>query len=229
MQVEEFKAKLQAVEKQGFVVSKRRGNTGIGYTLETLLGIGENNITLPDLGEIELKSKRKNVSTFVTMFTFNSGAWKISQAETIARYGYDDKKSRRALKCFVSVSPNAQGLFLKAEAESLKLFHTDGTLIAEWLADALAEYFSRKLPSMILVLADTRLNSDGKEEFYYNEAYLLSEPSADGLLSLIEKRLLMVDLRMHLNPNGSVRNRGTAFRMDEKNLTQCFTQKEKLL
>ena len=61
MKLQEFKAKLKDIEKRGFITSKRKSNTGIGYTLETLLGIKENNIKLPDLGKIELKSKRKNV------------------------------------------------------------------------------------------------------------------------------------------------------------------------
>jgi hypothetical protein len=62
MEKNTLRNKLQKVKKMGYVVSMRKGNTGIGYTLETLLGIAENNIKLPDLGTIELKSKRKNAS-----------------------------------------------------------------------------------------------------------------------------------------------------------------------
>ncbi|MDR1216690.1 MAG: MvaI/BcnI family restriction endonuclease [Treponema sp.] len=39
----EFKEKFQAIKNMGYVPSLRRGPTGIGYTLETLLGIAENN------------------------------------------------------------------------------------------------------------------------------------------------------------------------------------------
>ena len=42
----------------GFVKTLRKGPTGIGYTLETLLEIDENNISSPDFGEIELKAQR---------------------------------------------------------------------------------------------------------------------------------------------------------------------------
>lgn len=92
MILKEFRNRLTAIEKLGYVKSKRRSNTGIGYTLETLLGIKENNIKLPDLGKIELKAKRKNVPTLVTMFTFNSGVWKIHQKDVIKKYGYKDKR-----------------------------------------------------------------------------------------------------------------------------------------
>ena len=206
----------------------RRGNTGIGYTLETLLGIAENNIKLPDFGIIELKSKRKNVSTPVTMFTFNSGAWKLSQKETIQKYGYKDKQNRQALKCFVTTSVNAQGLFVKVENDSLILSHTDKTVIAEWKGIDLASYFKAKLPALALVLADTT-TIDGREAFHYDEAYLLSNPTEDTLLESIEKGVILVDLRMHLNSNGGVRNRGTAFRIKEANLVNCFAVRIKLL
>ena len=46
----------------GYVVSLRNGNTGIGYTLETLLGLEENNLKTPDFGDIELKSQRNGVN-----------------------------------------------------------------------------------------------------------------------------------------------------------------------
>ena len=157
MTLKEFKSKLTTIEKLGYVQSKRKSNTGIGYTLETLLGIKENNIKLPDLGKFELKSKRKNVQTFVTMFTFNSGVWKIHQKDVIKTYGYKDKQKRKALKCFVRIKPNPQGLYLKVTSKALQLYHHDKNLIAEWSATTLLEYFARKLPQLILVLANTRI------------------------------------------------------------------------
>ena len=68
-------SRLSAIKQRGYVVSLRRGNTGIGYTLETLLGLDENNLRTPDLGDIELKSQRNGVSNRVTMFTFNRGVF----------------------------------------------------------------------------------------------------------------------------------------------------------
>jgi hypothetical protein len=129
----------------------------------------------------------------------------------------------------VRVKTNAQGLYLKVAKTSLQMYHKDKTLIAEWSATTLLQYFSQKLPSLILVLADTRRNAEGKEEFHYTDAYLLKKPSKTGLLKLIQKNFVVVDLRMHLKPGGTVRNRGTAFRVEEKNLIQCFTDKLKLL
>ena len=71
MDIVQLKEKLSEIKQIGYIVSKRRSNTGIGYTLETLLGLQENNLQTPDLGNIELKSQRNGVSNRVTMFTFN--------------------------------------------------------------------------------------------------------------------------------------------------------------
>lgn len=229
MEIKTLQAKLQKIEAMGFVASLRKGNTGIGYTLETLLGIAENNIKLPDYGSIELKSKRKNASTPVTMFTFNRAVWKIKQIDVIKAYGYQDTTGRQALYCFVSSKPNPQGLYLITTKTSLQMYHKDGTLVAEWQADNLVETFKKKMPALVIVQAETRLNSDEKEEFHYNEAHLLSEPSSKKLLNMIVKDEILVDVRMHINLRGTVRNHGTAFRTNENKLMNCFTNKEKII
>lgn len=229
MSFQQFRSKLQKISSKGFIPSKRKGNTGVGYTLETLLGLKENNVRLPDLGRIELKSKRRHATSFVTMFTFNRGVWKLPQSSIIERYGYHDKTGRKALKCTVTVRPNPQGLKLTTSEQALQLRDRNGKLIASWNADALMEYFSQKLPSLILVIADTRRAENGREEFHYNKAYLLRNPSKQGLLKLIKQGHVVVDLRMHLKSNGQVRNRGTAFRVAEDNLLQCFTKRIKIL
>ncbi len=50
MKLKEIITKLQKIESKGFVQSMRQGPTGIGYTFETLFGVDENNIPIPDIG-----------------------------------------------------------------------------------------------------------------------------------------------------------------------------------
>ena len=61
-----IKGKLSEINRKGYIVSLRRGNTGIDYTLETLLGLEENNLKTPDFGNVELKSQRNGASNPVT-------------------------------------------------------------------------------------------------------------------------------------------------------------------
>lgn len=229
MDIEILRRKLQEINNDGYVVSKRKGNTGIGYTLESLLGIDENNIQVPDLGSIELKSKRITAHTPVTMFTFNKGVWQIKQKEVIETYGYTDTTGRKALYCTVDTKPNQQGLYSTITNTSLTMRHTNGTHIAEWQADHIGETLRRKMPALVLVQAETRVNSEEKEEFHFNKAYLLSKPDVVQLLAMIKTNDVIIDVRMHINKRGSVRNHGTAFRMNESKLHHCFTYKEELI
>ena len=115
MNIDQLSKKLSEITHKGYVVSLRRGNTGIGYTLETLLGVEENNLQTPDFGPIEIKSQRKETTNRVTMFTFNRGVWKMRQKDVIKEYGYIDTNGRSSLYCTVNSRPNNQGLFLKVE------------------------------------------------------------------------------------------------------------------
>ena len=229
MDIMQLKDKLAAIKESGYVVSLRKSNTGIGYTLETLLGLEENNLKSPDFGEIEVKSQRKAVSNRVTLFTFNRGVWKMRQRELIETYGYVDTNGRPSLYCTVNNRPNNQGLYVKVEQAAVRLFHVNGTLIAEWPAARVMETFRKKMPTLVIVYADTRINSDRKEEFWFNEAVFLTNPQADNFLDLIRKDIVIVDVRMHLKENGGVRNHGTGFRIDQRFLNLCFGKREDLI
>jgi len=88
--------------------------------------------------------------------------------------------------------------------------------------------FSSKLSRLLFVLAD-RQTVQGQEESNFNEAYLLTEPNPRNFLNAFKNSLVGIDLRMHLKENGTVRNRGTGFRMREKDMLELYGNKRKLL
>jgi len=62
-------AKLKEISAMGFVPNVRHGNHGgIGNTLESLLGIKENNLPIPNAAEWELKTQRIHTSSLITLF-----------------------------------------------------------------------------------------------------------------------------------------------------------------
>jgi len=69
MDYPEFQRRLAQIKGMGYVQSHRKGDTGIGKTLEDLLGITENNIAGPDFATYELKSARKDTPSMITLFT----------------------------------------------------------------------------------------------------------------------------------------------------------------
>lgn len=70
--------KLKSIKEKGYIKTHRTGNTGIGKTLEDLLGIAENNIPGPNATMIELKSARKNASSMLTLFTKSPSPYKVN-------------------------------------------------------------------------------------------------------------------------------------------------------
>ena len=165
----------------------------------------------------------------MTMFTFNRGAWKLKQRQLIETHGYVDTAGRPSLYCTVSIRPNNQSLFLKVERSDVRLYRLDKTIIAEWHGEHLISAFKKKMPALVMVYADTRTNSNGREEFWFNEAYLLTDPETSNLLELIGTGTIIVDIRMHLKENGAVRNHGTGFRIDQKFIKLCFGARERLV
>lgn len=209
MTIEEFQVKFMHIKNQGWVPSRRKGPTGVGHTLEQLLGLSENNIASPDLGEIELKARRLGGSSMVTLFTFNRKVWKMPPLAAIRQYGTFDKDGRQGIYFTMSQTPNSSGLFLDIEEEAISVRHIDGTLIATWRLADLAERFMKKLPALLLVSASSEMRGE-TEWFRYERAQLLAGTSLEIIRSQLRIGHIRVDLRLH-DKGTSARNHGTGF------------------
>ena len=53
MTIDEFQILFNKIKSMGFIKSSRKGPTGIGHTLETHLGLAENNYANPDIAGAE--------------------------------------------------------------------------------------------------------------------------------------------------------------------------------
>jgi hypothetical protein len=218
--LEEFQTAFHRIKQRGFIESKRRGPTGIGHLLETLLGITEDNIDLPDLHNAELKAHRIGSNSMITLFTFNRKAWKMNPLKAIRRYGTPDKDERLGLYFTMSLTPNSQGLFLHTDEHSISVRHISGEVIAVWQIDDLKQQFLRKFPALILVSAFSEERA-GIEWFHFSRARLLTGTSEDTLLNQIKSGNIMVDLRLH-DKGTAARNHGTGFRAFEDKLPLLF-------
>lgn len=216
----DFSKRFEKIKEMGFVPSLRRGPTGIGYTLETLLGIEENNDASPDIEGAELKAHRVNSQNLITLFTFNNKAWKMPPLEAVKKYGSLDRDGRQGLYYTMSLKPNSAGLFLFIEKNSISVRHISGTVVVEWFLEDLTSRFMQKLPSLILVTAFTELR-DGKEYFHFQRAQLMKDTTPDLLRNQFESENILVDLRLH-DKGTMARNHGTGFRVYENNLPQLF-------
>lgn len=224
MTLNEFKRKFQALKKEGFVPSLRKGPTGVGLTLETMLGLSENNLALPDIDGVEIKAHRDNAHSMITLFTFNKSAWQMPPLEAIRKYGSRDENGRLGMYYTMSRTPNSAGLFLTVDAEQISVQHTSGEVVATWQLAALAERFLQKLPALLLVSARSEERA-GVEYFHFYRGRLMRGTTAELLADLFKTGDLLVDLRLH-DQATRARNHGTGFRVLESNLPLLFNKVE---
>ena len=229
---EEFVERLQEIESMGYVETHRAGNTGIGKTLEDLLGIEENNIPGPDAVGVELKSARRNSGSMMTLFTKEPprGSRELWASSLVERYGYEDDDGRPALKITLHIDEfNNQGFRTVTDEEGVHIEHNEDGVIATYPLDYLSDTYEAKFPEMVLVEADTQ-TIDGDEHFWFNEGYYLEGFNGKEFLNLIKESVIKIDLRMHLRDSGGARNHGTGFRIrDTSKLDRAFETRSKLI
>ncbi len=218
--IEKFKTKFAQIKEKGWFKSKRKGPTGIGQTLEQLLGIKENNVALPDLGTVELKAHRIGSSSMITLFTFNKKAWKMNPLDAIKKYGTKDEHGRLGMYFTMARTPNSMGLFLNVDDATISVRHVSGEVVAEWQLETLAQRFMQKTPGLVFVSAFSEMRGD-TEWFKYDRAQVLTETSPGIIHNQLISGNILVDLRLH-DKGTAARNHGTGFRATEDKLTLLF-------
>lgn len=227
MTLKEIERRLRVLKAMGYVPTIRKGSTGVGHTFEQKMGLSETNIPIPDLGgRTEIKTTRRCCTSLITLFCFNKGVWHISQKELIEKYGYIDDSGRKALKNTAYAGRQiSQGLSISIDDANNKvnLIDNNGTQLATWDVFVMVGKLMSKLGRVLFVIADRRFDDSKKEEFLYNEAHILTDPLPRNFISSFMSGKVGIDLRMHLKPNGTVRNRGTAFRIKEIDLWDLYS------
>ena len=222
MDIKTFTKNFEKLRARKFVQSTRKGPTGIGHTLEHYLGITENNIALPDIGEAELKAHRARSNNLITLFTFNRKAWQVKPLEAVKKYGSLDRKGRLGLYYTLGLKPNSAGLFAHIDDNNVSVRHIDGEVIISWKLENLQKRFEEKIPALIIVYAETE-ERDGVEWFWFNRAKILKGTTTDILLQQLQQENILIDLRLH-DKGTRARNHGTGFRAFEKNLDKLFSE-----
>ncbi len=226
MNLDEFKTAFRSLRYEGWIRSLRRGPTGVGHTLEQRLGLSENNIGHPDLGEIELKDHRLKTSSLVTLFTFNRKAWKMKPLEAIKEFGTYDENNRLGMYFTLSRTPNGQGLFCHLDSQAISARHVNGRVVAEWPLEEVMKRFLKKMPALISVSAAFEMRGN-VEWFKYERAQFLRGTSVKILRQQLEEGKVLLDLRLH-DAGTHARNHGTGFRAYENNLPFLFSSVEEL-
>lgn len=227
--------KLQKIKKKGYIKTHRAGSTGIGKTLEDLLGIKENNLPGPNARMIELKSARKNTTSLLTLFT-KSPLPRRTNALLLEKFGYRSVTNKKKRELHTTVSAKGfnklkkkSGFKIAVEREKIKLVTIRNKILGYWDRKTLQKSFEKKMPKLLYVKADSR-RSGSKEEFWYNEAWLLSGFNFRNFVRLLQEGTIVVDIRIgKYADTGKCHDHGTAFRVLPAKLDLCFKYRERIL
>lgn len=228
---QELLGRLRSIAALGPVQSIRRGDTGIGMTLEHLLGIPPNSSGTPDYQGIELKSSRKGGrrNTRSTLFA-QVPDWKISALKSsrqiAERYGYDESSNRRQFYCTVSANtPNSQGLMFSADLQHdlLNEVHSSGDVespVATWQFSKLRSRMQEKHPETFWVEAASLNRSDG-EYFVFTKAIHTRSPRVAQFPFLVASGTITMDHLIKIE-NGRASERGPLFKMWQRDFDLLF-------
>ena len=172
-----IKKALKEISEKGWIKSNRLHDTGIGKTLEDILGLAENNIALPDFGVMELKSQRINTVSMLTLFTKSPDG--ITNNELRQRFGYPDyefPKIKILHQTIENGKKNRMGFCCKINEKQNKLFiMKDNKKVGYYSLEFLRKKAAEKIGNgVFLVLAETKRKKDG-EYSHYKEAYILKD------------------------------------------------------
>ncbi|MFQ6087620.1 MAG: MvaI/BcnI family restriction endonuclease [Candidatus Methanofastidiosia archaeon] len=230
----ELVKKLKEIKNMSYVVTHRKGDTGIGKTLEDLLGIRENNIPGPNGEMIELKPTRKDTKSMLTLFTkfpLPRGANSI----LLKKFGYKSAKGKGKKELHTTISATSFntlrgeiGFKIDIKDDRIELVSKDFEVLSYWDKKTLKESFEKKFPKFMYVKAETK-GKGSNEEFWFNEVWVLSGFDFRDFLKLLKEGTILVDIRIGQYSDGRPHDHGTAFRISPDKLNLCFKHRKRAL
>lgn len=238
----DLKKEFERIKRLGWIESKRKGTTGIGYTFETLLNKPEENFEIPDFGKIEIKTKHRYSKGYITLFNATpdgDGLFAIHRLQK--KFGYPDKDltEQRVFKGSVTCNNFTNiGLYYKFKLivdKDLKLIrlivvNKSEQLIDDktsWSFELIQEKLERKLQYLALIHSDSKI-INGKEFFKYTNIEFYKFNNFDKFIEAINNGLIRITFKVGVFKSGpkkgNIHDHGTGFDINEKNLLSLYTK-----
>lgn len=236
----DFINEFEKVKAMGWIKTHRAGPTGIGKTLEDLLGIPENNLDEPDFGDYELKSCRIDSNSMLTMFT-RAPEPRCANTYLRTKYGYSSNAydndemvlhSTLSANRFTPIADTGHKLKISCTADGIYIESEDGVENIFWSREALRACFEKKYKNKFVYAKALSQGEGANEEFKFVEAYEVSGFDYDAFINLLEEGKIYVDLRIgqyhHGRNKGKTHDHGTGFRIKESDQHLLFKVKNKI-
>lgn len=230
---------FKRIKQMGWIKTLRSGSTGVGYTFESLLNKDEESFSIPDFGNIEIKTKRYFTKGFIELFNaVPDGDFLFPIKTLISKYGYSTKKnplSKAIVGDVYANKDNMIGLYyiyrIKVDRNKrlirLLISNYNGDFIdssISWSFDYLKDKLYRKLKYLALVYAKSKF-IDGEEYFLYNRIAFFKLRGFDSFLDLIENGKIHIQFNarsIYSNGKQKIHDHGTAFKIHERDVQLLF-------
>lgn len=234
-----LKEKFFAIKSMGWVKSRRKGPTGIGFTFESLLDKNEDALTLPDFNGIEVKTHRKNSKSYITLFNYNPvGDSSYELKRIFKNYGYCSTKYDNLKVLHANIYCNYindVGLNYKFSLnvdESkgivyLIVFDRLGNFLEKksyWRFDVLKNKLYSKMQYLAYVEASSKY-INGCEFFRYEKICFYKLRSFKTFLYLLKIAKIKVSFLVSgsdTNDSGIINSHGTSFSIKSDNLDLLY-------
>lgn len=239
--LDDFIREFTKIKGTGWIQTHRAGPTGVGKTLEDLLGIPENNLDRPDFGDYELKSCRIGSQSMLTMFTRTPRPAR-STIYLREKYGYSSSAYDNEAKVlqvtlsadrFTPIADTGNRLKICCRPDGIYIESQDGVENVFWSRETLRKSFEKKYKNKFVYAKALSKGTGAGEGFYYTEAYEVSGFDYDAFIALLEAGRIYVNLRIgqyHTGKNkGKTHDHGTAFRIREIDQPLLFKTQNKIV
>lgn len=228
---------MRDVSRRGFVRTLRPGSTGVGMTLETMLGIAANSKQAPDYKGIEIKAKRGGKNSNRSTLFSQVPDWKLSPVGSamglLKRRGYVRDGRLQLYHELDARQPNSMGLMLEVDEPSdwLKQIHVEPvtkqvTHDTTWQLKKLRDRLAQKHRETFWVHAHCRGKGE-EEEFHYHAVEHTRAPKVRNLEALIEAGVISMDYTLSKISDTRARDHGYLFKIHPSNLGALFPPSER--
>jgi hypothetical protein len=221
----EFLDRFDEIKTRGWIDTLRAGDTGIGYTFESLLGIKENNDKMADYRGIEIKCKlaRERTPTGGKINLFQQGPeWRTSSSAWARLRQLGRPGTNGLYACHSQITTTANNIALKLAVQApervIELIK-DTEVVGSWSYETLQKRLQEKHARAVFVKARSRTTPAGTQ-YSYDEVVYCERPKIDEFVRMVEAREIVFEFLMSEKAGGSVRNHGYPWRLNHEGLIE---------
>ena len=238
-------ALLQDLAEQGWIENKKPNNSGgIGNTIDTLLGLPENNLPISDSAQWEMKTHRQGSDSLITLLHVEPSPRATVPRRLLPLYGWPDqtRADEKSFRGTLQASrPSERGfqvvynqgddhVLISFDASKVDRKHSAWLRSVEeragleqlapqpyWQTQRLVLKVSTKMLNAFLVEVQTK-KEGSKEYFRILEVRTLQGFSTEKFLAALERGDVYIDFDARTG-----HNHGTKIRIRESFLPQLYT------